>query len=526
MSDLLHNAALFVALLWAPRHFYWSADEADRVAWTSDAVKAAFSKQLSSVYVLLADNTEFMTESSDNLILQSFLFSSKAGHAHSVKLFTVTSSRHRLVWRAPLAGGVTKEITGVERFLESVEYKLLQNAGVKSVYMFTDRGFRDLHPSAKAELHLLTPGLLDAQHTYPAGHCAWREVRHTVHFICVTCLQWQEGVRANVEVMNKFIKLSRIFSHAGLHHAGYLDLEFYVEILCALGNMRAADPPTPAPLAKSGERFTLSHLLRLHLFASLYRPPPVPSNLLKLNPVPPMWPATPAQEHLRMWRDILAAFPNEESVLSEALSEHAKQLLHDAKRAEYLPQQVDYLNAVWTHRYLDHRARALVSTHYVLLIQFCMAHRVVPPQDGRFAYYVQATVHASQRSHHRHFPRIAFDVMPPPKPFRWHSAACSCEDGCVPCIVQARAHSVTEWTASARTYRRSYSRSSTPNSLTALWYAPFIYTCLYAHPPGADLDVLSIPTGTATHRSAPTAAHDGTAVSARPAAPHDLPQPR
>ena len=467
MSDLLHNAALFVALLWAPRHFYWSPDEADRVAWTSDAVKAAFGKHLSSVYILLADNTEFMTESSENLILQSFLFSSKAAHAHSAKLFTVSSSRRRLVWRAPLAGGVTKEITGMERFLESAEYKSLQNAGVKSVYMFTDRGFRDLHPSAKAELHLLTPGLLDAQHTYPAGHCAWRQVRYTVHFIPLTHLQWQEGIRSDVEVMNKFIKPSRIFSHAGLHHGGYPDLEFKAEILCALANMHAAGPPTPAPLAKSGERFAPSHVLRLKFFASLYAPPLYPSNLLKLNPVPSVWHATPAPEHLRMWRDILAAFPNEESVLSEALYEHAKQLLHDAKRADYLPEQIDYMKAVWTHQYPDHRAQALVSAHYVLLIQFCMAHRVVPPRDGRFAYFVQATVHASQRSHHRHFPRIAFDVTPPPKPFRWHSAACSCEDGCVPCIPQAQANSLTEWTASARTCRHSSSRSSTPNALIA-----------------------------------------------------------
>lgn len=88
-------------------------------------------------------------------------------------------------------------------------------------------------------------------------------------------------------------------------------------------------------------------------------------------------------------------------MLSEALYEHAKQLLHDAKRADYLPEQIDYMKAVWTHQYPDHRAQALVSAHYVLLIQFCMAHRVVPPRDGRFAYFVQATVHASQRSHHR-----------------------------------------------------------------------------------------------------------------------------
>lgn len=183
MSDLLHNAALFVALLWAPRHFYWSSAEADRVAWTSEGVKAAFRKRLSSVYVLLGDNTELITESSLNLILQSFLFSSKSGHLHSAKLFTVSATRRRLVWRAPLAGGVTKEITGVERFLESAEYKSLQGAGANSVYMFTDRGFHDLHPSAKAELHLLTPGYLDEHHTYPPGHCAWQQVRHTALFV-------------------------------------------------------------------------------------------------------------------------------------------------------------------------------------------------------------------------------------------------------------------------------------------------------------------------------------------------------
>ena len=143
MSDLLHNAALFVALLWAPRHFYWSTHADDRIAWTSEKVKETFSTKLGEIYVLLADNTELVTESSLNLILQSFLFSSKSGHLHSSKLFTVSTSRRRLVWRAPLSGGVTKEITGMEQFVRSLEFQQLRVAGV-AIYMFTDRGFKGL----------------------------------------------------------------------------------------------------------------------------------------------------------------------------------------------------------------------------------------------------------------------------------------------------------------------------------------------------------------------------------------------
>lgn len=227
--------------------------------------------------------------------------------------------------------------------------------------------------------------------------------------------------------MNKLMKPSRIFSHAGLHHSSYMQLEFYVEIMCALANMTAADPPAPAPLPKSGERFAPSHVQRLRFFASLYAPSPYPSNLLQLNPVPPMWCVVPAQEHHLMWREILAAFPDKEAVLTEALLTRATEILHVAERAEYFPEHIDYHSAQWTHKYLDHRARALISAHYVLLVQYCMATQ----RDGRFAYVVQATVHASQRSHRRHFPRIIFDALPPPKPFRWHSAACSCENGCV-----------------------------------------------------------------------------------------------
>lgn len=177
MSCVAHNALLFVALLWAPHHFYWSASEEDRLSWTSDNIKSLFAKSLASVYVLLGDNTELITESSLNLILQSVLFSSKSGHEHSVKLFTVCATRRRLVWRPPLLGGVGKEITGMERFMQSPEYASLSKSGVGSVYMFTDRGFRDLDAKKKAELHLLTPGLLDGHHTYPAGHAAWKQVR-------------------------------------------------------------------------------------------------------------------------------------------------------------------------------------------------------------------------------------------------------------------------------------------------------------------------------------------------------------
>lgn len=153
MCCVLHNALLFVALLWAPRHFYWSSDEADRLAWTTDNVKSLFPKSLGTVYALLADNTELTTESSLNLILQSVLFSAKLRHLHTAKLFTVCATRRRIVWRAPLLGGVAKEITGLEMFTRSAEHASLMKSGVDAIYMFTDRGFRGLDAHLKATTH-------------------------------------------------------------------------------------------------------------------------------------------------------------------------------------------------------------------------------------------------------------------------------------------------------------------------------------------------------------------------------------
>lgn len=184
MSDLLHNAALFVALLWAPLHFYWPTSADERRAWTSGRVKETVGSDL---FVLLADNTELVCESSGNLILQSFLYSAKMAHLHSIKLFTICSSRRRIVWRAPLFGGVTKEITGMERFLSSAEFAKLDREHVR-VCMFTDRGFRDLPLELQNKIHLLTPGLLDERHSYPQGHSVWKQVRCSLllHILALT----------------------------------------------------------------------------------------------------------------------------------------------------------------------------------------------------------------------------------------------------------------------------------------------------------------------------------------------------
>lgn len=175
-SLLVHNAAIFVALLWAPRYFRWCNSAAELQEWTKESFLAMLSGPREKSCILLADLTELICESSHELILQSYLYSSKLKHIHSLKLFTVCALSHRIIWRAVLFGGGTSEDTPLELFLKSKEFQSLRAAGIEHVFLFTDRGIFRYRVVEEPGVHHLTPGLLPPGGHYPEGHCVWKQV--------------------------------------------------------------------------------------------------------------------------------------------------------------------------------------------------------------------------------------------------------------------------------------------------------------------------------------------------------------
>lgn len=268
--------------------------------------------------------------------------------------------------------------------------------------------------------------------------------------------------------MNHFLKLTRTFSHYGLPHTELGNLEFYVEIMCALANKaardrhRSAPPPTPMPI--SDPRLQL----RLAFFRDIYAPRVPPTNLLNLNPVPADLEGVASPEHAELWDGIISVFPSTELEVAGMLRVRAEYLLHHAHRLDYYAPTIDYAHARWTHHFPDHRARALFDAHYVLLVSFCRNTL----KDGRFGYVIQGTVHPSQRSTQRHYPRISFAYLPPPSPFALDTSQCSCEDGYAARVCNRVAHSATEQMASVPTCRRFSSLYSTPRRISDPWYVP------------------------------------------------------
>ena len=174
-SLLLHNASIFVAILWAPRYFRWCESVAELRSWTKESFLAMLPASDNSSCVLLADLTELICESSTELMLQSYLYSSKLQHTHSVKLFTVCTTSRRIIWRAALFGGGTSEDFPFEEFLGSREFLALL-ADVEHVFLLTDRGIYHHRKVAAHQVHHMTPGLLPAAGQYPEGHCVWKQV--------------------------------------------------------------------------------------------------------------------------------------------------------------------------------------------------------------------------------------------------------------------------------------------------------------------------------------------------------------
>lgn len=221
------------------------------------------------------------------------------------------------------------------------------------------------------------------------------------------------------------MKSTRPFAHSGLHHRTYADLEFYVEIMCALANKTAADPQTALPACSSDHARSQRVQSRLQFFHDLYVPSTLPMNLLRFDPPPNELCAAPAPSHVQDWQFMLASFPSKVEDIGELLAARAQHILRTANRSEYFPALIDYASAKWSHKYPDHRADALHEAHYVLLVEF-LSQRY---NDGIYRWVIQATVHPSQRSTRRHFPRIVYDVLQPRRPFSLHAAQCSCEDG-------------------------------------------------------------------------------------------------
>lgn len=176
MSTLLYNAALLVALLWAPRHMAFPSVDKLMAEVSPRAASVLPPSSAHPCVIILADCTEILCESSGNLILQLYLYSSKTTHVHSVKLFTVTDTKGRIVWRALLKDGVTKEITGLIEFFESDEFQQMVRAGVK-VFLLADRAFVNLPDKYRPMVTILTPGERSVGDVHGPLHTAWKMVR-------------------------------------------------------------------------------------------------------------------------------------------------------------------------------------------------------------------------------------------------------------------------------------------------------------------------------------------------------------
>lgn len=140
---------------------------------------AALRKDEEDVFVFLADCTEIIAQGSSHLILHSYTYSFKLEHVHSLKLLLVCSTLGLILWRAALYGGSTAEITPLESFLSSTEFRLLTERSHNRrlhVIGMTDRGFSRLPAHLKAKFHLLHPDLLEGAAQFSEVHAAWKQV--------------------------------------------------------------------------------------------------------------------------------------------------------------------------------------------------------------------------------------------------------------------------------------------------------------------------------------------------------------
>jgi hypothetical protein len=176
-SRLLYNSTVVVALLWAPNYFYFRSSPEEMHRWASPELRTMLGDEIYKVFIFLADNVEFISQGSLDLLLDSILFSSKLKSSCSVKLFTLSLSSGLINWRAPLFGGGAEEITAMERFLSSAECRRVRERYKRRIVAFTDRGFSRLSAELLDGIYLLHPGLQELRGQYTAEHAVWKQVR-------------------------------------------------------------------------------------------------------------------------------------------------------------------------------------------------------------------------------------------------------------------------------------------------------------------------------------------------------------
>lgn len=206
-----------------------------------------------------------------------------------------------------------------------------------------------------------------------------------------------------------------------------------VEIMCAMANVPLVCPFHEMPHPGLTPRRDL-HFLRFDFFAELYSTHQLRLPLIDFSQRAMRTALQPPDSLQALWNLLMENLPTKSSAIKSLLKGRAERILHDVSGSNYCSEQLDYKRATWTHDYPDHRAEALVSAHYVLLLQLCTKRT----PSGRAELFVQAVVHPSERNQLFHYSRISVWQTLRDEPFSLRSARCSCEDGCVPCFSMPR----------------------------------------------------------------------------------------
>ena len=469
MARLVHNAVLMVACLWAPNHLHWPSDPLSRAGTNPQLVAALRIHEGEDIFVFLADCTEIIAQGSSHLILHSYTYSFKLEHVHSLKLLLVCSTLGLILWRAALYGGSTAEITPLESFIASPEFKSLtdrQTGRRVHIIGMTDRGFSRLPAHLKAKFHLLHPDLLAGAAQFSEVHAAWKQVLLCISAVYLLSIQWQQGLRARVEITNRFVKLHRAFTHSGSPHAALWQMEYFVDIMCALANVHH--------FWRSAQGHSLVidipdlhvHLARMRHFVQLFLRS---ASSLDLE-LYPKQPTQPSSDRLDAWQCVLDSLPHTQDVndaINRVLTLRAEALLHRTPADKYGDNLINYERIKWTHTFPDERAKQLCLSHYVLLLEFCIES--LP--DCSHHIYVQAAVHPSQRNYLLHYARISYrNLATPPRPeaFELHSSGCSCEDGYVGFICGAAKQAFLGRVGFAHMCKHCSSRSTQPSAIRLL----------------------------------------------------------
>lgn len=229
-----------------------------------------------------------------------------------------------------------------------------------------------------------------------------------------------------MEISYHDMKLHRDFSHSGLSHSELHNLEWFVEIMCAMANVPVVCPfgqlPHPG-IAPS----TNTHHLRLDFFAELYSKHRQLVPLIDFSLCAAKVATQPLESLRALWDLLMENVPSDVNIIKTVLKARTQRILHKVSGDVYCSAQLSYAKAVWTHDYPDRRAYALVHAHYVLLVQLCSK----AVHTGRSELFVQAVVHPSERNTLMHYARISMWQTLRNEPFSLLSSRCSCEDGYV-----------------------------------------------------------------------------------------------